>query len=84
MSRSCHPGLDTGICPRSTVGMAFSRSLTSELRFSGDVICLRVFGQVIVVLCSLTAIKELFERRGELYADRPHIPIFEMCVQTTL
>ena len=46
--------------------------------------CLRVFGQVIVVLCSLTAIKELLERRGELYADRPNIPIFEMCVQTAL
>lgn len=61
--------------------MAFSRYLTSELGFPGDVICLRVFGQVIVVLCSLTAIKELFERRGELYADRPRMPIFEMCVQ---
>lgn len=46
--------------------------------------CLRVFGQVIVVLCSLTAIKDLLERRGELYADRPNVPILEMCVQTTL
>ena len=84
MSLSCHPGLATWIYQGSTVGMAFSRYLTSELGFQGDVICLRVLGQVIVVLCSLTAIKELLEKRGELYADRPRIPIFEMCVQTVL
>jgi len=44
--------------------------------------CFRIFGQVVVVLCSLTAIKDLLERRGERYADRPRMPIFEMCVQT--
>src|SRR5260370_20759559 len=46
-----------------------SISFFSE-RSLGDVMCLQVFGQVIVVLCSTTAIKELLERRGELYSDR--------------
>ncbi|KAI9454936.1 cytochrome P450 [Russula earlei] len=43
----------------------------------GDVICLRVLGQVVVVLCSLSAVKELLEKRGETYADRPALPILE-------
>ncbi|KAI9441797.1 cytochrome P450 [Lactarius indigo] len=43
----------------------------------GDVISIRVFGQVVVVLRSPTAIKDLLERRGELYADRSPFPIFE-------
>ena len=80
MSPSYHPGSHTQICQRNTVRMTslpYSSS-ESELGFSGDVICLRVFGQVIVVLCSLTAIKDLFEKRGELYADRPRMPIYEM------
>jgi hypothetical protein len=46
----------------------------------GDVFCIRVFGQVIVVLNSLSAIKDLLEKRGEIYADRPSLPIVEMCV----
>ncbi|KAI9441785.1 cytochrome P450 [Lactarius indigo] len=44
----------------------------------GDVICIQVLGQVVVVLCSPTAIKELLERRGELYADRMPFPIYEI------
>ncbi|KAI0279677.1 cytochrome P450 [Russula brevipes] len=44
----------------------------------GDIMCFRVLGQVIVVLCSSAAIKELLEKRGESYSDRPRIPIFEI------
>ncbi|KAI0278789.1 CyP450 monooxygenase [Russula aff. rugulosa BPL654] len=44
----------------------------------GDVICLRVFNQVIVVLCSVSAIKDLLEKRGETYSDRPYLRIAEM------
>ncbi|KAI0278793.1 cytochrome P450, partial [Russula aff. rugulosa BPL654] len=43
-----------------------------------DVICFRVFNQVIIVLCSLSAIKDLFEKRAESYSDRPTLPILEM------
>ncbi|KAH8994600.1 cytochrome P450 [Lactarius akahatsu] len=42
----------------------------------GDIVCLHVFGQVVVVLCSPTSIKDLFEKRGELYADRIPFAIF--------
>ena len=31
------------------------------------------------MLCSLSAIKDLLEKRGETYADRPTLPILEMC-----
>ncbi|KAH9976333.1 CyP450 monooxygenase [Lactifluus volemus] len=44
----------------------------------GDVFCIQVFGQVIVVLNSLSAIKDLLEKRGEIYADRPSLPIVEI------
>ncbi|KAH9952753.1 CyP450 monooxygenase [Russula dissimulans] len=47
-------------------------------RKHGDIMCFRVLGEVIVVLCSLTAIKELLETRGEIYADRPDLPILEI------
>jgi len=53
-------------------------SLNLGLCLLGDVVCFQVFGQVVVVLCSITAIKDLLEKRGELYADRSPFPIFEM------
>jgi hypothetical protein len=46
--------------------------------FQGDVICFRVFSQVIVVLSSSSAIKDLLEKRGEIYSERPALPIVEM------
>ena len=46
----------------------------------GDIIYLRAFSKVIVVLSSFSAIKDLLERRGEYYSDRPSIPIMEMYV----
>jgi hypothetical protein len=55
------------------------RGLLTE-GMSGDVLSFHVFGQVIVVLNSVKANKDLLERRGEIYSDRPVIPIFEMCV----
>lgn len=44
----------------------------------GDVFSLRVFGQVVVVLNSSKAIKDLLEKRGDIYSDRPAIPFFDM------
>ncbi|KAI0253723.1 cytochrome P450 [Lactifluus subvellereus] len=44
----------------------------------GDIFCLRIFGQVIVVLNSLSAIKDLLEKRGDVYADRPMLSIMEI------
>jgi hypothetical protein len=48
--------------------------------FQGDIICLRIFSQVVVVLCSSSAIKDLLEKRGQTYSDRPLLPITEMYV----
>jgi hypothetical protein len=53
-------------------------SLNLGSRLSGGVVFLQVFDQTVVVLSSLDAIKDLVERRGELYADRTPFPIFEM------
>ena len=47
---------------------------------AGDIISLRAFGQVIVVLNSIKVNKDLLERRPEIYSDRPVIPIFNMYV----
>jgi hypothetical protein len=82
MFRRMRLGLRTQICPRNTVGVTFSeyQFAPAEPAFQGDVICFRVFNQVIVVLCSLSAIKDLFEKRAESYSDRPTLPILEMYI----
>ena len=46
----------------------------------GNIICLRGLSEVVVVLCSYSAIKDLLEKRGEIYSDRPLFPILEMYV----
>ena len=45
---------------------------------TGDVLSFHVFGRVIVVLNSLKANKDLLERRGDIYSDRPVAPSVEM------
>ncbi|KAI0265316.1 cytochrome P450 [Gloeopeniophorella convolvens] len=45
---------------------------------TGEIISLEVFGQTIVVLNSVRVCKDLFEKRGEIYSERPIIPFFEM------
>ena len=47
---------------------------------AGDILSFRVFGRVIVVLNSLKANKDLLERRGDIYSDRPVAPSIEMYV----
>jgi len=44
----------------------------------GDVICLRVFSEVVVILCSSSAIKEFLEKRAETYSEKHSLPILEM------
>ena len=45
---------------------------------TGNVLFFRVFGNVIVVLNSIKAAKDLLESRGDIYSDRPVAPITEM------
>jgi len=50
-------------------------------RFSkthGDILAFHVFGQVIVVLNTAQVAKDLLEKRGDIYSDRPPIPFYEM------
>jgi hypothetical protein len=47
--------------------------------FSGDVVSYHVFGQVIIVLNSVKAAKELLEKRSRIYSDRPVVPFYDMC-----
>ncbi|KAI0273084.1 cytochrome P450 [Russula aff. rugulosa BPL654] len=44
----------------------------------GDIICLRVYSEVAIVLCSLSAIKDILEKRGKTYSERRYFPIIEM------
>ena len=39
-----------------------------------------MFGQVIIVLNTAEAAKDLLEKRSAIYSDRPVFRIFEMCV----
>ena len=55
-----------------------ARGFLTEPMATGDVLSFRVFGTVIVVLNSIKANKDLLERRGDIYSDRPTIPIVEM------
>lgn len=48
--------------------------------FQDDVICLRVFSDVVVVLNSFSALKNLLEKRGHTYSERPPLPIAEMYI----
>jgi hypothetical protein len=48
--------------------------------FPGDVICLHVLSQAVIVLNSFSAIKDLLEKRGQIYSDRPRSTIAEMYV----
>jgi hypothetical protein len=46
---------------------------------AGDILSFHVFGQVIIVLNSVDATKDLLDKRGELYSDRPVVPFYDMC-----
>ncbi|KAN0125502.1 cytochrome P450 [Russula decolorans] len=44
----------------------------------GDIVYLRALSKAIVVLSSFSAIKDLLEKRGEYYSDRPSMPTQKM------
>ena len=49
-----------------------------NLELVGDIISLHVFGKVIIVLNTSKAAKDLLDKRGDIYSDRPTVQIFEM------
>ncbi|KAI9441787.1 cytochrome P450 [Lactarius indigo] len=44
----------------------------------GDILYLHIFGQSAVVLCSPSAVKDIIEKRGDIYSDRPAWPMPEI------
>ncbi|KAI0061731.1 cytochrome P450 [Artomyces pyxidatus] len=44
----------------------------------GDIVSVSVLGQVIVVANTAKVAKELLEKRGTIYSDRPSIPFYDM------
>lgn len=54
----------------------FKGLLRTEL--AGDVISFNILGRVVIVLGSTKATKDLLEKSGDIYSDRPVIPFFEM------
>ncbi|KAI0061723.1 cytochrome P450 [Artomyces pyxidatus] len=44
----------------------------------GDVVSLNAAGRVVVILNSITAARELLEKRGSVYADRPTIVLLQL------
>jgi hypothetical protein len=54
-----------------------SSKLKTRLQGS-DIICLHILSEAVVVLNSVSAIKDLLEKRGKFYSDRPSVPIAEM------
>ena len=62
--------------PKNTVCLnmeVFRAAYKSSL---GDVIHLRVLGRDIIVLNSVQAATDLFDKRGGLYSDRPNFVIY--------
>ena len=47
---------------------------------TGHIVYYRVLGKDIIVLSTIKAIKDLFEKRGEIYSDRPVFPFVDMLV----
>jgi len=67
-----------------TYGTSVSSSAFFRMSFltttPGNIMSFRVFGQVIIVLHSINIAKDLLEKNGDVYADRPAIPFYEMWV----
>lgn len=45
---------------------------------TGDVMSVKILGQVIVILNSPKAAKDLLEKRGNIYSDRHLMPFYQM------
>lgn len=56
------------------------RILGAEALEDSDVIYLNLLGQDIIVLNSLAACKELFDKRSAIYSSRPNMPMInDLC-----
>lgn len=57
----------------------------AKVRFVGDVIYLKPFGKSVIILSSFKACKDLLDKRGAIYSDRPRLVMMsELCVYYSL
>jgi hypothetical protein len=70
--------LDSTRRKRSELTFFVPRCCAVLLFYTGDVTSVSVLGRLIVFVNSARAAKDLFERKGTRYADRPVIPIINM------
>lgn len=54
------------------------RGVTHIVHVTGDIIHFTILGAHIVVLNSLDDIREMFEKRSNLYSDRPHMATIDL------
>ena len=54
--------------------------MANSYLFQGDILHASAFGNHIVVINNVELATELFEKRAQLYSDRPVIPIAEVYV----
>ena len=45
---------------------------------TGEIVSVKILGQVIVILNSPKAAKDLLEKRGNIYSDRHLMPFYQM------
>ena len=46
--------------------------------FPGDIVYTYAMGQHIIILNSLKAVTDLFDKRSQIYSDRPILPMRDM------
>ena len=59
---------------KSTYGTLTQQCKQANLRYPGDIVRLKVAGQLIIVWNSRSAVLELLRGRGAVYSDRPRLP----------
>jgi hypothetical protein len=62
----------------TTASFAYRGSVLTKM--AGNILAFHIFGQVIVVLNTAKAARDLLEKRSAIYSDRPVMPFYEMCV----
>ena len=60
------------------VRVHFPHDFDKTKELVGDIMSLHIFGTVVIVLNTSRATKDLLDKRGDIYSDRPVIQIYEM------
>jgi hypothetical protein len=78
--QSIPPGSPTPSFRKPMVTIPSLADVPLLTKMTGNILSFRLFGQVIIVLNTAKAAKDLLEKRAAIYSDRPVFPLYEMCV----